>query len=233
MLPSKSDVRLPPSTIPCAEIEAVRRMVESPLKAEPHPLLKCGDRVRLCGGPLRGLEGILIGKTNVWKLLVSVEMLQRSAAVGSRSVDGRARLDPTTCVCASVLAHQRGATLAQFRSPMSINTLLFLTKGTTLTILLGLVIGLSFTTGLLLHAQESAAEVSNSKVFAAANAPGQQSATSGIPPSNSQTLSSAEYVLNPDVCLCYLSRAGESRRPAFLDQKLPDSQNSRKGAQSG
>jgi transcription antitermination factor NusG len=69
------------SMIPCSEIEAVRRMVGSPLKAEPHPFLKCGDRVRLRGGPLRGLEGILLRKTNVWKLLVSIEMLQRSVAV--------------------------------------------------------------------------------------------------------------------------------------------------------
>lgn len=69
------------SMISASEIEAVRRMVGSPLKAEPHPFLKCGDRVRLRGGPLQGLEGILLRKANVWKLLVSVEMLQRSVAV--------------------------------------------------------------------------------------------------------------------------------------------------------
>jgi len=69
------------SMIPDSEIEAIRRMVGSPLKAEPHPYLKCGDRIRLRGGPLQGLEGILIRKRSVWKLLVSVEMLQRSVAV--------------------------------------------------------------------------------------------------------------------------------------------------------
>ena len=67
--------------IPSSEIEAIRRMIGSPLKAEPHPFLKCGDRVRLRAGSLQGLEGILIRKRNVWKLLVSVEMLQRSVAV--------------------------------------------------------------------------------------------------------------------------------------------------------
>jgi transcription antitermination factor NusG len=70
-----------PAMIHCSEIEAVRRVVESPMKAEPHPFLKCGDRVRLRAGPLRGLEGILLRKKNLWKLLVSVEMLQRSVAV--------------------------------------------------------------------------------------------------------------------------------------------------------
>jgi transcription antitermination factor NusG len=69
------------SMIPSSEIEAIRRMVGSPLKAEPHPFLKCGDRVRLRAGALQGLEGILLRKRNVWKLLVSVEMLQRSVAV--------------------------------------------------------------------------------------------------------------------------------------------------------
>jgi len=69
------------SMIPSSEIEAIRRMVGSPLKTEPHPFLKCGDLIRLRGGPLQGLEGILLRKRSVWKLLVSVEMLQRSVAV--------------------------------------------------------------------------------------------------------------------------------------------------------
>ncbi len=34
-----------PAMIPRSEIEAIRRVVESPLKAEPHPFLKSGDRV--------------------------------------------------------------------------------------------------------------------------------------------------------------------------------------------
>jgi transcription antitermination factor NusG len=70
-----------PATISNAEIDAVRRVVESPMNAEPHPYLKCGDRVRVTAGPLRGLEGLLVRKKNWCKLLLSVEMLQRSVAV--------------------------------------------------------------------------------------------------------------------------------------------------------
>jgi transcription antitermination factor NusG len=70
-----------PACISNAEIEAIRTVVESPVKAEPHPFLKCGDRVRVTAGPLRGLEGILLRKKNWCKLLLSVEMLQRSVAV--------------------------------------------------------------------------------------------------------------------------------------------------------
>jgi transcription antitermination factor NusG len=70
-----------PASIPCAEIEAVRRVVESQMKAEAHPYLRCGDRVRVIAGALRGLEGILIRKKNWYKLLLSIELLQRSVAV--------------------------------------------------------------------------------------------------------------------------------------------------------
>jgi transcription antitermination factor NusG len=70
-----------PASISRAEIEALRRVVDSSVKAEPHPFLRCGDRVRVTAGPLRGLEGILLRKKNWCRLLLSVEMLQRSVAV--------------------------------------------------------------------------------------------------------------------------------------------------------
>ncbi len=70
-----------PAGIPNMEIEAIRTAVESPAKVEPHPYLRCGDRVRVIAGPLRGLEGLLLRKKNWCKLLLSVEMLQRSVAV--------------------------------------------------------------------------------------------------------------------------------------------------------
>jgi transcription antitermination factor NusG len=70
-----------PAMIPRSEIEAIRRVVESSIKAEPCPFIKCGDRVRIKGGPLVGLEGILVRKKSQWKLHLSVEMLERSVAV--------------------------------------------------------------------------------------------------------------------------------------------------------
>ena len=70
-----------PAGIPSTEIEAIRTVIESPAKVEPHPFLRCGDHVRVTAGPLRGLEGILLRKKNWCKLLLSVEMLQRSVAV--------------------------------------------------------------------------------------------------------------------------------------------------------
>jgi transcription antitermination factor NusG len=70
-----------PAAIPQAEIKAVRQLVESSLRVEPHPFLKCGDWVRIKMGPLRGVEGLLVRKKNVFRLVISVEMLGRSAAV--------------------------------------------------------------------------------------------------------------------------------------------------------
>jgi transcription antitermination factor NusG len=70
-----------PAEIPWNEIEAVRRLVESSLPIEPHPFLKCGDLVRIKSGALEGIEGILVRKTRGVRLVLSVEMLSRSAAV--------------------------------------------------------------------------------------------------------------------------------------------------------
>jgi transcription termination/antitermination protein NusG len=70
-----------PSAIPFSEIEGVRRIVESTLHFEPHPFLKCGDWVRVKYGPIAGVEGILLRKKNVARLVLSVEMLGKSAAV--------------------------------------------------------------------------------------------------------------------------------------------------------
>jgi transcription antitermination factor NusG len=70
-----------PANIPTEEIEAVRRLVESPLKVEPYPFLKTGDWVRIKSGPLEGIEGILVRKTRGYRLVLSVEMLSKSAAV--------------------------------------------------------------------------------------------------------------------------------------------------------
>jgi transcription antitermination factor NusG len=68
------------AVIPAEEIEAVRQMVTGGSGVEPHPFLKVGDRVRVKAGSLVGLEGILVRKKNLFRLVVSVEMLGRSAS---------------------------------------------------------------------------------------------------------------------------------------------------------
>jgi transcription antitermination factor NusG len=70
-----------PAAIPADEMEAVRRLIERSTSVEPHPFMKCGDRVRVKSGPLAGLEGILVRRRNTFRLVISVEMLDRSASV--------------------------------------------------------------------------------------------------------------------------------------------------------
>jgi transcription antitermination factor NusG len=70
-----------PADIPQEEIDAVRRLVDSSLRIEPHPFLKCGDRVRVKSGPLEGIQGILVRKKSAFRLVLSVEMLAQSASV--------------------------------------------------------------------------------------------------------------------------------------------------------
>lgn len=70
-----------PAAIPAAEIEGIRQAVGSGARLEPHPFLKCGDHVRVKCGPLAGIEGILVRKKNIYRLVLSVEMLGKAAAV--------------------------------------------------------------------------------------------------------------------------------------------------------
>jgi transcription antitermination factor NusG len=70
-----------PATIPATEIEAIRRVVESGARVEAHPYLKCGNWVRVKCGPLTGIEGVLVRKKNISRLVLSVEILGTSAAI--------------------------------------------------------------------------------------------------------------------------------------------------------
>jgi transcription antitermination factor NusG len=74
-----------PAVIPNEEIVAIQSAAESSLRMEPHPFLKYGDTVRIKSGPLAGLEGLVSRKKDAFRLVLSVEMLGRSAAV---EIDG-------------------------------------------------------------------------------------------------------------------------------------------------
>ncbi len=70
-----------PWAIADEEIDGVRRALQTTFRVEPHPFLKCGDWVRVKSGPLEGVEGILVRKKNQFRLVLSVELLEKSAAV--------------------------------------------------------------------------------------------------------------------------------------------------------
>ena len=75
------------AAIPESEIEAIRRVVEGKFSAEPHPYLNCGDRVRVTRGALTGIEGVLVRKKNLFRLVLSVDMLAQSVCVEIDAAD--------------------------------------------------------------------------------------------------------------------------------------------------
>ena len=70
-----------PAMIPPREIDGILKVVEHYVKVEPHPFIRCGDRVSVNAGPLEGIEGILLRKKNFSRLVLSVELLGQSASV--------------------------------------------------------------------------------------------------------------------------------------------------------
>jgi transcription antitermination factor NusG len=70
-----------PAAIPDREVDALRRAVHHRLPLEPFPFLNKGDRVQVVRGPLSGVEGHLVRKKDAARLVLSVEILGRSAAV--------------------------------------------------------------------------------------------------------------------------------------------------------
>jgi transcription antitermination factor NusG len=69
------------AAIPESEIHNIRRMVEGPYRVEPHPYLQCGERVRITRGSLKGIEGVLVRKKNLYRIVLSMDLLHQSVAV--------------------------------------------------------------------------------------------------------------------------------------------------------
>lgn len=67
-----------PASIDTAEVDAIRRLTESKLPIGPHPFLRVGQTVRLDRGSLCGLEGFVVRLKSAFRLVVSVQLLQRS-----------------------------------------------------------------------------------------------------------------------------------------------------------
>jgi len=70
-----------PEPIDKSEIEAVERFVSSGRLVEPWPFLKEGETVVVERGAFTGLEGVLVHIKTVYRLVISLSLLQRSVAV--------------------------------------------------------------------------------------------------------------------------------------------------------
>ncbi len=63
------------------EMSAILKIVGAGLRAEPHPYLLVGQKVRIDRGTLSGVEGIVQVAKRSARLIVSVSLLQRSVSV--------------------------------------------------------------------------------------------------------------------------------------------------------
>lgn len=69
------------------EMNALHRIVGSGKDAQPWPYLVVGQRVRMRTGALRDIEGILTKADGRDRVVVNVELLQRSVAVSVERID--------------------------------------------------------------------------------------------------------------------------------------------------
>src|SRR5258708_19035432 len=70
-----------PTPLPEDELEKLRNGLSGLLGAEPHPFLVTGRSVRIVRGPLEGLEGILLRRKGQFRLVLSLDLIQRSICV--------------------------------------------------------------------------------------------------------------------------------------------------------
>jgi transcription antitermination factor NusG len=70
-----------PAVLPDREVEALRAGLARQLRVEPHPYLAAGRRVRVKRGPFEGVEGILVRKKNAYRVVLSLDLIMRSASV--------------------------------------------------------------------------------------------------------------------------------------------------------
>ena len=69
------------------EISDVQTVLAQKLSCSPHPFLQLGQRVRIRGGALDGVEGVLVGRDSDSKLVITIELIQRSLAVSLYNID--------------------------------------------------------------------------------------------------------------------------------------------------
>ena len=76
-----------PLPIPDEQIDTVRNLLAKNVYCAAHPFLKVGQRIRIRGGSLDGLEGILVAHNGDRKLVISVNPIERSFSIRLEGYD--------------------------------------------------------------------------------------------------------------------------------------------------
>jgi len=75
------------TSIPEEQIESLRKAISEKVPCLPHPFISVGKRVRIRGGSLDGVEGILMLQGRDQRLVISVELLQRAVSIRVEGYD--------------------------------------------------------------------------------------------------------------------------------------------------
>jgi transcription antitermination factor NusG len=67
--------------IPSEQIENLQEIVAKRIPTTQHEFLHIGERVRICGGALNGVEGILMAIKGESRLVISVNVIRKSVAI--------------------------------------------------------------------------------------------------------------------------------------------------------
>jgi transcription antitermination factor NusG len=94
-----------PIALPDVEIQSLRSGLGRQLRPEPHPFLTAGRHVRIKSGPLAGLEGVLLRRKGGYRVVVSIELIQRSIIVDTDTAD--VEPEPSMPVCHATIGRLR------------------------------------------------------------------------------------------------------------------------------
>jgi transcription antitermination factor NusG len=75
------------TAIPDEQIENLRKAISEKIPCTVHPFINVGHRVRIRGGSLDGVEGVLMRQGGDQSLVISVELLQRSVSIRVEGYD--------------------------------------------------------------------------------------------------------------------------------------------------
>jgi transcription antitermination factor NusG len=70
-----------PAALPSGDIEALRNALAQGLRAEHHPYLTVGRRVKVVQGPLSGAQGILQRTKTNCRVVISIDAIMRSVSL--------------------------------------------------------------------------------------------------------------------------------------------------------
>jgi len=70
-----------------ADLRAIKRLIDADRPLTPEALLETGQPVRVRGGPLQGMEGVVVKRKGGQRLVVAVRFLNQGASIELEDVD--------------------------------------------------------------------------------------------------------------------------------------------------